>query len=79
MQVSLVLKALERNDMIVRAPARGAAKSVSLTHLGLASLQAALPLAVAVQQRLFGQEGSPGGTLLSALQRAEERHRGDGH
>ena len=73
MQVSLVLKALERKGMVRRAKAQGAAKAVTITHQGLQSLREALPLTRAVQQKLFGDEGLPGGSLLDQLLRVERK------
>ena len=73
MQVSLVLKALERKGMIRREAARGAAKSVAITRAGLERLAAAMPLGMAVQERLFGEAGRPGGSLLRALVKLEAR------
>ena len=75
MQVSLVLKALERKGMIRRATRRGVAKVVSVTSPGLEVLRAAMPLAIAVQRRLFGKEGRPGGVLLETLLRIDRRQK----
>lgn len=69
MQVSNVLKALERKTLISRSIAEGnmTAKSVTLTAEGLARLRAAFPIAIEVQHRLFGDAGRPGGSLLTGL------------
>jgi len=69
MQVSNVLKALELKTLIVRytATANATAKSVALTREGLERLRAAFPIAMAVQHRLFGDNGLPGGSLLAML------------
>lgn len=69
MQVSNVLKALEHKALIVRHVATGnaTAKSVALTVEGMERLRAAFPIAIEVQQRLFGNAGMPGGSLLTAL------------
>ena len=69
MQVSNVLKALERKALISRSVAEGnvTAKSVTLTAEGLERLRAAFPIAIDVQHRLFGDAGRPGGSLLMAL------------
>ena len=75
MQVSLVLKALERKGMIRRATRRGVAKVVSVTSPGLEVLRAAMPIAIAVQRRLFGKEGRPGGVLLETLLRVDRRQK----
>lgn len=69
MQLSNVLKALEHKGMIDRSqrPGSGRAKTVAITREGLETLGAAFPLAVAVQQRMFGDAGRPKGPLLTAL------------
>ena len=69
MQVSNVLKVLERKTLISRSVAEGnvTAKSVTLTDKGLARLRAAFPIAIDVQHRLFGDAGRPGGSLLAGL------------
>lgn len=69
MQVSNVLKALEQKRLIHRipAPANALAKCVEITVAGLSSLKQALPIVIDVQKRLFGGEGRPGGSLLTAL------------
>lgn len=71
MQVSLMLKALEAKRFIHRGPsARHAkAKEVEITAEGLAVLRTTLPLVIAVQRRMFGNEAGPGGELLAALLR----------
>jgi len=74
MQVSHMLKALAGKGMIVRtpSPANALAKKVEVTAAGLSALRQALPRAIEVQRRLFGDEALPGGSLLSALLRIEE-------
>ena len=69
MQVSLMLKALEQKAMIVRPRSQSdiRAKSIEVTTAGLAVLRRALPVAIAVQQQVFGAQGRPGGSLLTAL------------
>lgn len=69
MQVSKVLGALEAKDMVERRPSdtHGSAKNVAVTSAGLATLQEAMPLVIAVQARLFGEDGRPGGPLLATL------------
>jgi len=69
MQVSKVLATLEHKQMIERepSPGNGPAKAVAITDLGVAGLRHALPLVIEVQRRLFGEEGRPGGALLSLL------------
>lgn len=74
MQVSHMLKALDAKGLVVRTPSltNALAKSVEITPVGLSALRQALPLAIDVQRRLFGDEGRPGGRLLTALLRVEE-------
>ena len=69
MQVSNVVKALERSGFVTRTrSARHAlAKRVAITDDGLEALRAALPLGIAIQARLFGDAGLPGGALLDML------------
>ena len=42
-------------------------KRVAVTAAGVKTLRRALPIAIAVQERLFGDAGRPGGHLLAAL------------
>ncbi|WP_033290752.1 MarR family winged helix-turn-helix transcriptional regulator [Amycolatopsis jejuensis] len=73
MQVSQILKTLERKGFIVRS--RSAedvrAKQVEVTDAGGAALREALPLVIEVQHRIFGDEGLPGGALLETLLRLD--------
>jgi MarR family transcriptional regulator, organic hydroperoxide resistance regulator len=73
MQVSLILKALEEKGMISRLPSASnvRAKRVEVTPSGVTTLRRALPLAIEVQRRLFGDDGRPGGKLLTALLRLD--------
>lgn len=73
MQVSLMLKALEEKGMIARLPSASnvRAKRIEVTSAGVTALRHALPLAIEVQQRLFGKDGRPGGKLLTALLRLD--------
>lgn len=73
MQVSLMLKALERKALVVRLPSRSdiRAKRIEITPAGVEALHRALPVAIDVQQRLFGDQGLPGGSLLTALLEVE--------
>ena len=48
-----------------------------MTIEGLAALRTALPLAIAVQRRMFGGEGGPGGELLASLLRIEAQEAAD--
>jgi DNA-binding MarR family transcriptional regulator len=73
MQVSLMLKALEEKGMIARLPSASnvRAKQIELTSAGVTALRRALPIAIEVQRRLFGEDGRPGGKLLIALLRLD--------
>lgn len=77
MQVSNVLKALERKALIERSTAEGnpTAKSVTLTAEGVERLRAAFPIAIDVQHRMFGDAGRPGGSLLKELDDVEASDR----
>ena len=76
MQVSLMLKALEAKAMVARPRSQSdvRAKHIEITRAGLSALRHALPVAIDVQQRLFGNEGRPGGSLLTALLSLDSRH-----
>jgi len=73
MQMSYVLKALESKGLVNRPASQSdiRAKLVTITAAGLTSLRRALPIAVEVQARLFGEAGRPGGALLSELMKLE--------
>ncbi len=75
MQVSQVLKALEAKSMVARSRSTPdtRAKRIEVTEAGVSALRQAMPLAVGVQSRLFGREGAPGGSLLTALARSHGR------
>ena len=77
MQVSKVLGALERDALIARTPSprNALAKRVAVTAKGLQALRAALPLGIAIQARLFGDGGRPGGHLLETLVRIDRAGR----
>jgi DNA-binding MarR family transcriptional regulator len=77
MQVSLILKALEAKGHVTRTKslANVRAYRVELTRPGLAVLEAALPLAIAIQRGTFGEDGRVGGPLLDMLQRVEAAQR----
>ena len=79
MQVSNVLKALDRNGLIERTPSprNAQAKRVEITAKGLEALRAALPLGIEIQARLFGRAGRPGGHLLETLVRIDREGRND--
>ncbi len=69
MQVSLMLRALEHKALVARPRSRSdvRARNVEVTPAGLTALRRALPVAIEVQQRVFGDEGRPGGRLLAGL------------
>ena len=69
MQVSQVLKILETKGMVARprSDVDTRAKCIEVMKPGVAALRRAMPLAIAVQARLFGEAGKPGGHLLTAL------------
>ena len=69
MQVSLVLKPLEAKGLLRRVSSlrRANAKEVELTVQGLTALRNALPLVIAVQRRMFGDESVGGRNLLDLL------------
>jgi DNA-binding MarR family transcriptional regulator len=76
MQISHMLKTLESKGLVSRhrSPADTRAKHVAVTSSGLASLRQALPKVIEVQKRLFGRDGKPGGSLLTALLRVDMDH-----
>jgi DNA-binding MarR family transcriptional regulator len=78
MQLSNVLKALEQKKAIVRSPspAHALAKQVDITAPGVSTLRAALPVVIAIQARLFGDAGLPGGSLLDMLAHIERNAAG---
>ena len=78
MQVSNVLKALEQKGMIDRSvvPSSARTKAVRIARNGLDALSAAFPLAIDVQQRMFGEAGLAGGLLLEALVRIDAQGEG---
>jgi DNA-binding MarR family transcriptional regulator len=69
MQISQTLKALETKKMVSRKRSKSdtRAKRVEVTAAGLDALRKALPKVVALQIRLFGEAGRPGGSLLEQL------------
>ena len=73
MQVSQTLKVLEAKKMVSRQTSKAdtRAKQVAVTGKGFTALQQALPEVIAVQGRLFGETGRPGGSLLQALLRID--------
>ncbi len=77
MQLSHMLKILENKGMVdrVRNASDGRAKHIKITSAGLKVLRKAMPVVIDVQRRLFGKEGSVGGSLLTALLRLDEEHK----
>jgi DNA-binding MarR family transcriptional regulator len=75
MQVSQTLKALERKKMVSRRRSQSdtRAKRAEITAMGLRTLRDALPRVIAVQYRLFGEAGRPGGALLERLLHLDSR------
>jgi DNA-binding MarR family transcriptional regulator len=73
MQISQVLKRLEGKGMVVRtsSDADVRAKRVDVTAAGLRALRGSLPVVITVQQRLFGDAGKVGGSLLHDLLQVE--------
>lgn len=71
MQVSHMLKTLEAKVLVKRTSSRtnAVAKQAGITPEGLSVLRRAMPLVIDVQERLFGDEGRPGGPLLTSLLR----------
>jgi len=69
MQISLMLKALEKKLLIERSTSQRdiRAKRATVTRAGLSALRVALPLVVSVQRQMFGEGGAPGGRLLKML------------
>ena len=76
MQVSLMIKALEGKGLVARMRSLSdeRAKRIEVTAAGLKSLRRALPVVIEVQRRFFGEEGRPGGSLLTALLRLDGSH-----
>ncbi|OBC05400.1 MarR family transcriptional regulator [Mycobacterium sp. 852013-50091_SCH5140682] len=73
MQISHMMKALENKGWIARPRSSSdvRAKNVEITDAGLAVLRQALPRMVQLQKNMFGEDGAPGGSLLTALLRLE--------
>ena len=76
MQVSHMLKTLEAKGMVARSRSTSdvRVKRVEVTAAGLSVLGRALPVVIEVQQRLFGEEGRVGGSLLTGLLRLDGAH-----
>ncbi len=69
MQLSQMLKTLEAKKFVLRKrdDSDSRAKQVTLTRKGFETLKKALPQAVEVQSRLFGDAGTKGSDLLTTL------------
>ncbi|WGF87817.1 MarR family winged helix-turn-helix transcriptional regulator [Marinivivus vitaminiproducens] len=78
MQISLMLKVLEKKGFVGRSRSTvdTRSKQVTITPDGMDALRQAMPVVIALQQRLFGDDGAPGGALLDRLRAVETR--GDG-
>ncbi|WP_345816915.1 MarR family transcriptional regulator (plasmid) [Paraburkholderia sp. PREW-6R] len=68
-QLSQMLKSLEEKGMVSRTTSLTdvRAKDIAVTEAGLQSMRQALPVAIEVQMRLFGEAGMPGGSLLTSF------------
>jgi DNA-binding MarR family transcriptional regulator len=75
MQMSQMMKVLEAKGLITRRAPDGKPrlKCAGVTPKGLAVLGKAMPVAIAIQRRMFGTEGQPGGKLLKMLSTALTR------
>ena len=73
MQISHMLKTLESKGMIgrQRSASDARAKHIVITPHGLQALRRSLPVVIAVQRRMFGDEGLPGGRFLATLLRID--------
>lgn len=73
MQVSHMLRTLEEKGFVERERGEtdSRTKRIAITTPGLATLRRAMPVAIEVQQRLFGEAGRPGGPLLDLLLRID--------
>ncbi len=69
MQLSHMLKTLEQKGFIARKRSitDSRSKNVEVTRIGVTVLRQALPLMIEVQQRVFGDQGKPGGSFLETL------------
>lgn len=77
MQVSLLLKALEKDGMVTRS--RGKAdprvKVITLTAEGWQAVRDALPIVVAEERQFFGADAGPDAVLHATLMRLDRTHR----
>ena len=71
MQVSQTIRVLETKKLLsrTRSSTDTRAKRVEVTSAGLKSLRRAMPIAIEVQRKLFGESGQPGGALLRTMRR----------
>jgi DNA-binding MarR family transcriptional regulator len=69
MQVSQTIRVLESKKLLsrTRSSTDTRAKRVEVTSAGLKSLPDAMPIAIEIQRKLFGERGQPGGALLRTL------------
>jgi DNA-binding MarR family transcriptional regulator len=69
MQVSQTIRVLESKKLLsrTRSCTDTRAKQVEVTRAGLKSLRNAMPIAIEIQRKLFGERGQPGGVLLKTL------------
>jgi len=69
MQVSQTIRVLETKKLLsrMRSSTDTRAKRVEVTSAGLKSLRNAMPIAIEVQRKLFGESGRPGGALLRTM------------
>jgi DNA-binding MarR family transcriptional regulator len=69
MQVSQTIRVLETKKLLcrTRSSTDTRAKRVELTRAGLKRLRNAMPIAIEVQRKLFGESGRPGGALLRTM------------
>ena len=75
MQISHMLRTLESKNFISRQRSSldTREKQITVTRDGLKVLRQALPRAIEVQSRLFGDEGRPSGSLLATLLELDQR------
>jgi DNA-binding MarR family transcriptional regulator len=69
MQLSQMMKVLESKGFVSRRQSSvdSRAKEINVTSAGLSALRHALPLAIELQAKLFGEPGRPGGSLHATL------------
>jgi DNA-binding MarR family transcriptional regulator len=69
MQMSQIVRMLEAKGLIVRKAPSAASRlrHAEITRKGLAALAKAMPIALDIQNKMFGAPGRPGGKLHQAL------------